>query len=60
MKLALNRYVGEWLVIEPAQRLCVKVLSTKVTAKKSITWDTTVQAVWITYQLVSLVGMRIG
>jgi len=60
MKTVLSKLGDVRRVTELDARLYVKAVSTKVTTKNSITVDTIVQAVWITYQFVWLVGMRIG
>lgn len=60
MKHSLSRSVGAWLAIEHAEKQFVRVVYGRVTTKNSITPDTIVQEVWITFQLVSLLVVQIG
>lgn len=59
MKTHPRRLSVEWSVTKTVDLLCVKVLYGRATNEKSITLDTTVQALWLVCQLLSYQGQQI-
>jgi hypothetical protein len=60
MKILLNKYDAEWRVTGQDVKLYARGVYVKVTEKSLTMSDHTARAVWIGYQLVSCLVMRIG